>query len=127
MWTLLERCGFSPGFFSFVRHLRTSTQLPNLKMTRRDQHRRECVSKYEPERKRLKAILSFKVMPEEVKADARNLLNQQPRDACITRVRNRCTMTGRPRGVLTKYRMSRIVFRKHAESGKLAGVTRSTW
>ena len=129
MWRLTtHRCSISPvSAFICAKLFRTSVQLGSLKMTRRDQHRREFVNKYEPERNRLKAILAFKGLPEEVQSQARKLLEQQPRDACVTRVRKRCTMTGRPRGVLTKFRISRIMFRKYAESGKLSGVTRSSW
>ncbi|MGH9915562.1 MAG: 30S ribosomal protein S14, partial [Pyrinomonadaceae bacterium] len=50
-----------------------------------------------------------------------------PRDSSATRVRNRCALTGRPRGYLRKFGMSRIAFREKALEGQIPGVVKSSW
>ena len=104
-----------------------STSQKNLKVIRRDQHRRKCVAEYEADRLRLRAIVKNKLLPEVVQQKARKELASQPRNASITRVRNRCVLTGRGRGVIGEYGLSRMKFRKLADFGLLSGVTRSTW
>lgn len=67
-----------------------------------------------------------KSSPEEVDA-AVALLQKMPRDASPVRVRNRCALTGRPRGYLRKFGMSRITLRDLALQGQIPGVTKSSW
>jgi small subunit ribosomal protein S14 len=64
---------------------------------------------------------------EEEKEAARIALNKMPRDSCIVRLRNRCQMTGRARGYLRKFKMSRLTFREYASMGMIPGVTKSSW
>ena len=104
-----------------------STNMKNLKAIRRDQHRRKCVAEYESDRLRLRAIVKNKLLPEIVQQKARKELASQPRNASITRVRNRCVLTGRGRGIIGEYGISRMKFRKLADFGLLSGVTRSSW
>lgn len=54
-------------------------------------------------------------------------LSKLPRDSSPTRLHNRCAVTGRPRGYLRKFNMSRIVFRELAYKGQLPGVKKSSW
>ncbi|AZV42698.1 MULTISPECIES: 30S ribosomal protein S14 [Peribacillus] len=54
-------------------------------------------------------------------------LNKLPRDSSPTRLHNRCAVTGRPRGYLRKFNMSRIVFRELAHKGQLPGVKKASW
>ncbi|MCM3676457.1 30S ribosomal protein S14 [Peribacillus simplex] len=54
-------------------------------------------------------------------------LAKLPRDSSPTRVHNRCGVTGRPRGYMRKFNMSRIVFRELAHKGQLPGVKKSSW
>lgn len=54
-------------------------------------------------------------------------LSKLPRDSSPTRVHNRCAVTGRPRGYLRKFNMSRIVFRELAHKGQLPGVKKASW
>lgn len=54
-------------------------------------------------------------------------LSKLPRDSSPTRLHNRCAVTGRPRGYLRKFNMSRIVFRELAHKGQLPGVKKSSW
>ena len=107
-------------------HVSTACQR-NLKMIRRDQHRRQTVAKFEKERLHLRAVLRNKILPEVVQRKASADLASHPRDASITRVRNRCVQTGRGRGVVREFGLNRMKFRKLADFGMLAGVTRSSW
>ena len=80
------------------------------------QKRRErLVKKYSAKRKELKA-----------KGEYRELA-KLPRDSSATRLNNRCNMTGRVRGYYRKFGVSRLVFRELALSGKIPGVTKSSW
>ncbi|MNF11952.1 Alternate 30S ribosomal protein S14 [compost metagenome] len=54
-------------------------------------------------------------------------LQKLPRDSSATRQKNRCTVSGRPRGYLSKFKISRIVFRDLALKGQIPGVTKSSW
>lgn len=99
----------------------------NLKAIRRDKHRRETVAKFEKDRLHLRAILRNQILPEVVQRKASADLAGHPRDASVTRVRNRCVQTGRGRGVVKQFGLSRMKFRKLADFGMIAGVTRSTW
>jgi small subunit ribosomal protein S14 len=58
---------------------------------------------------------------------ARIALNKMPRDSSIIRVRNRCALTGRSRGFLRKFKISRLTFREMANMGMIPGVTKSSW
>lgn len=66
-------------------------------------------------------------LTEEERQAARIKLNKMPRDSSIIRVRNRCAMTGRSRGFLRKFRVSRLTFRELANMGMIPGVTKSSW
>ena len=81
----------------------------------RNKRKQRTVNKYAKLRKKLK---------EEKDYDALTLL---PRDASPTRLVNRCEVTGRRRGYLRRFRMSRIAFRELASQGMLPGVTKSSW
>ena len=105
----------------------TSTVLGFQKMIRRDKHRRKCVAQYEGERLRLRAIVKNNLLPEIVQEKAKKDLASHPRDAYISRVRNRCVVTGRARGVITEYGLCRMKFRQIADFGHVSGLTRSSW
>lgn len=64
---------------------------------------------------------------EEERHAARIALNKMPRDSSPTRLRNRCLLTGRPRGVMRKFKLSRLCFRELASMGLIPGVTKSSW
>ena len=103
------------------------TSCSNLKAIRKDQHRRQTVANYEKDRLHLRAIVRNNILPEVVQRRAKLDLANQPRDASITRVRHRCVQTGRGRGVLTEFGLSRMKFRKLADFGMISGVTWSSW
>ncbi|MCM3238439.1 30S ribosomal protein S14 [Bacillus obstructivus] len=81
----------------------------------KEQKRQALVAKYAEKRKELKE-----------KGDYR-ALSKLPRDSSPTRRTYRCEVTGRPRGVLRKFKMSRIVFRDLAHKGQIPGVKKSSW
>lgn len=64
---------------------------------------------------------------EEEREAARVALNKMPRDSSIIRLRNRCQLTGRPRGYMRKFKLSRLTFREMASIGLIPGVTKSSW
>lgn len=66
-------------------------------------------------------------LSEEERQNARIALNKMKRDTCPIRLRNRCQLTGRPRGFLRKFKMSRITFREFASMGMIPGVTKASW
>ena len=64
---------------------------------------------------------------EEERHAARIALNKMPRDSAVTRLRNRCQLTGRSRGFMRKFKLSRLCFREMASMGLIPGVTKSSW
>ncbi|GAA3740292.1 30S ribosomal protein S14 [Streptomyces tremellae] len=92
-----------------------------------NERRKETVARYAARRAELKQILRRADTPEDERAAARQELNRQPRDASATRVRNRDSVDGRPRGHLRKFGLSRVRLREAAHAGFLPGVTKSSW
>jgi small subunit ribosomal protein S14 len=80
-----------------------------------------------PRRARLKAIARDRDAAPEDRFDAQLRLAKLPRNSSITRVRNRCELTGRPRGYHRKFRLSRIALRELASSGQIPGMVKSSW
>jgi small subunit ribosomal protein S14 len=78
-------------------------------------------------RTRLKAIAIDRTAPPEERFDAQLKLAKLPRNSSATRVRNRCAMTGRPRGYYRKFKLSRIALRELASSGQIPGMVKSSW
>lgn len=78
-------------------------------------------------RQALKKIISNINLSEEERSNARLALNKMPRDSSPTRLRNRCQLTGRSRGFLRKFKLSRLAFREKASMGEIPGVTKSSW
>ena len=75
----------------------------------------------------LKKIIMDKKLPLEERFKAQQKLSQLPRNSAKTRVMNRCKITGRPHGVYRKLKISRIALREMASSGKIPGMTKSSW
>jgi len=86
-----------------------------------------CVAKYREKRSELRAIMKSLTATWEEKEEARRKMDRLPRRSMETRVRNRCAITGRPRGFLRKFGLSRITFREMASKGQIPGVTKSSW
>ena len=84
-------------------------------------------NKFLKKRQELKKIISNKKLPLEERFKAQLKLSKLPRNAARTRIRNRCEITGRPHGFYRKLRVSRIALRDLALSGKIPGMTKSSW
>ncbi len=93
----------------------------------RDRKRRRLAKKHGGRRARLKEIASDRSLPAEDRFAARLALAQLPRNSSPTRVRNRCALSGRPRGFYRKLRLSRIALRDLASQGLLPGMVKSSW
>jgi small subunit ribosomal protein S14 len=78
-------------------------------------------------RARLKAIALDRAAPPEERFAAQLKLAQLPRNGSETRVRNRCSLTGRPRGFYRKFKLSRIAVRELASAGQIPGMVKSSW
>ena len=83
--------------------------------------------KFLKKRESLKKIINNKKLPLTERFEAQLKLAKIPRNSARTRIRNRCEITGRPRGVYRKLRISRIALRELASSGKIPGMTKSSW
>ena len=93
----------------------------------RNKKRRRMVAKYAAKRAELKAIAKDESQPMEERFAARLKLAQLPRNSSATRVRNRCELSGRPRGYYRKLKLSRIALRDLASSGQVPGMVKSSW
>jgi len=89
--------------------------------------RERLVKKYAAKRAELKAIAADEDKSPEERFKARLDLAELPRNSAPTRLRNRCSMTGRPRGYYRKLKMSRIALRELASQGMVPGMTKSSW
>jgi small subunit ribosomal protein S14 len=82
----------------------------------------------EKEKRKLRTVKKYAKLREELKAKGDyEALTRLPRDASATRLVNRCLMTGRRRGYLGKFKLSRIAFRELASEGKIPGVVKASW
>ena len=90
-------------------------------------NREKQVKKSKSRRDRLKAICKDRANPIEERLEAQLKLSEMPRDGAKIRLRNRCLITGRPRGYYRKVKMSRIALRELALSGQIPGMVKSSW
>ncbi|MGP1677395.1 MAG: 30S ribosomal protein S14 [Burkholderiales bacterium] len=93
----------------------------------RNEKRRKTVKKFEVKRAALLAIINDFKQPEDERMAARMQLQRLPRNASPTRVRNRCKLTGRPRGVYRKFGLGRNKLREIAMRGEIPGMTKASW
>ncbi len=93
----------------------------------RNRKRRRMAKQYGGRRARLKEIANDRSLPAEERYAARLKLAQLPRNSSPTRIRNRCDLTGRPRGFYRKLRMSRIALRDLSSQGLVPGMIKSSW
>ncbi|ALD91773.1 30S ribosomal protein S14 [Cupriavidus gilardii CR3] len=85
------------------------------------------MAKYAEKRAALKAIIDDQAKSEEERYEARLELQQLPRNANPTRQRNRCAITGRPRGTFRKFGLARNKIREIAFKGEIPGLTKASW
>ena len=93
----------------------------------REQKLIKNVQKYASIRSELKSIIKDINAPLEDKKVAVAKLDKLPKSSSPIRIRNRCFKTGRPRGVLRRFNLSRIVFREMALKGEIPGITKASW
>jgi small subunit ribosomal protein S14 len=93
----------------------------------RDQKRRKTVEKFKTKRAQLLEILHDARASDEAKEQARERLQKLPRDASPVRLRNRCALTGRPRGVYRKFGLGRNKLRDLALKGEVPGIIKASW
>ncbi len=93
----------------------------------REQKRRDMVEKYAAKRASWNAAIADMGASEEVRAAARLKLQALPRDSSPVRLRNRCALTGRPRGTFRKFGLGRIKVREFAMRGEIPGVVKASW
>jgi len=93
----------------------------------RDLKRRVTVEKFAAKRAELKATISNVKLSDEERAAAREKLQALPRNSSPVRLRNRCSLTGRSRGVFSKFGLGRIKLREYAMRGEVPGVVKASW
>ncbi|MCS6786517.1 MAG: 30S ribosomal protein S14 [Thiobacillaceae bacterium] len=101
--------------------------MAKLALINREEKRRRLVQKYADKRAQLKAIIADPTRSDEERAAAREKLQSLPRNASPTRLRNRCQLTGRPRGVFRKFGLCRNKIRELAMRGEIPGVIKASW
>jgi small subunit ribosomal protein S14 len=93
----------------------------------KNKRRQRIVNAKWEKRQGLKKRAADMHLSEEERELARVALNKMPRDSSIIRVRNRCALTGRARGYLRKFKLSRLTFREMANQGLIPGITKASW
>ena len=96
-------------------------------MVNRDIKRKKLVKKHAAKRATLKATIASTTASYEEKMDAVTKLQKLPRDSSESRQRNRCALTGRPRGVYAKFGLARNMLRKATMNGDVPGLRKASW
>ena len=93
----------------------------------KNQHRRRLADRYAARRAALRATVHDRTRAPEERFEATLLLAKLPRNSAKVRVRNRCALTGRPRGFHRKFGMSRIAVRDLGSAGQIPGLVKASW
>lgn len=93
----------------------------------KNKRRQRIVAAKWDKRQALKKTAADLSLTEEERMAARTKLNKMPRDSSPIRLRNRCELTGRARGFLRKFKLSRLTFREMANQGLIPGITKASW
>ena len=101
--------------------------MAKLSAIQRNLKRIKLEKKYKQKRKKFKDIVNNRKLPLEERFKAQLMLAKLPKNSSKIRIRNRCEITGRPHGVYRKLKISRIALRELASSGKIPGMTKSSW
>lgn len=101
--------------------------MAKVSMVQREIKREKMVRKYAAKRKELKAIVNNPHVSDEERAEAQEKLQQIPRNASPVRQRNRCNLSGRPRGYYRKFGLARNKLRQAAMNGEIPGLVKSSW
>jgi small subunit ribosomal protein S14 len=101
--------------------------MAKLSLKNREAKRSKLVAKYAAKRAELMAVISNAALDDDERMAARLKLQQLPRNASPVRQRNRCSLTGRPRGVFKKFGLCRNKLREIAMRGEVPGMTKASW
>ena len=101
--------------------------MSKLALINRNEKRKKLVAKYAKRRDALQAIIDDPKASDETRYEARLKIQALPRNANKTRIRNRCALTGRPRGVYSKFGLGRNKLRDFAMKGEVPGVVKASW
>lgn len=101
--------------------------MAKLALINREEKRRATVAKFAAKREKLLAVINDQSVSEEERFEARQKFQQLPRNASPVRLRNRCQLTGRPRGVFRKFGLGRSKLRELAFKGEIPGVVKASW
>jgi len=96
-------------------------------LVNREKKRRATVKKFAARRAELLAIVNNSKASDEDRTEARDKFQRLPRNSSPVRLRNRCSLTGRPRGVFSKFGLGRSKLREIAMRGEIPGVTKASW
>jgi small subunit ribosomal protein S14 len=101
--------------------------MPKTSAIERNKKRIRLAAKFAAKRTELKAALLNPAATDEEFYAVQKKLQKLPRNSSPTRIRNRCSLSGRPRAYIRKFGVSRITFRELALNGKIPGVIKSSW
>ena len=101
--------------------------MAKLALVNREAKREAAVKKYSARRAELKSIIEDQTHSMDVRMDAMKRLQALPRNASPVRLRNRCSITGRPRGTFRKFGLARAKIREAAMRGDIPGLTKASW
>jgi small subunit ribosomal protein S14 len=101
--------------------------MAKLALINREAKRRKTVAKFAAKRAALLAIINDAKRSDEDRQEAREAFQQLPRNASPVRLRNRCRLTGRPRGVFRKFGLARNKLREIALRGEIPGLIKASW
>jgi small subunit ribosomal protein S14 len=101
--------------------------MAKLSSINKNERRKLLTKKYAAKYAKLKAIANDKSLDDGERVIARLRLAEIPRNGNPTRIRNRCELTGRPRGYYRKFKLARVMLRDLANKGMIPGVTKSSW
>jgi small subunit ribosomal protein S14 len=101
--------------------------MTRLALIEREKKRAKLVAKYAEKRNALYSIINDSTKSDEEKFEARLILQKLPRNSSLTRKRNRCAITGRPRGTFRKFGIARNKLRELALKGDVPGIIKASW
>jgi len=101
--------------------------MSKLALINRNEKRKKLVAKFAKKRESLHAIMVDPKASDETRYEARLKIQALPRNANKTRIRNRCALTGRPRGVYSKFGLGRNKLREFAMRGEVPGIVKASW
>ena len=101
--------------------------MSKLALINRNEKRKKLVAKFAKKREALHAIMVDPKASDETRYEARLKIQALPRNANKTRIRNRCALTGRPRGVYSKFGLGRNKLREYAMRGEVPGIVKASW